>query len=74
MNIKIIRNTRAGKKTIIADLSDIDIFRSEAFYLHSNDVIYFETQKRQFVKENIQYINILGTIGNLITIILIQFR
>jgi polysaccharide export outer membrane protein len=74
MNIKIIRNTRAGKKTIIADLSDIDIFRSEAFYLHSNDVIYFETQKRRFVSENIQFISIVSTISNLITIILFQFR
>lgn len=74
LNIKIIRQTSSGKKIILADLSSLDIFRSEAYYLQSNDIIYVENQKRLFVRENLQYINILASLSNLITIILIQLR
>ncbi len=74
MNIKIVRQTAQGKKIILADLSSLDVFKSEAYYLQSNDIIYAENQKRLFVRENLQYINILASLSNLITIILIQFN
>lgn len=74
MNIKVIRNTPEGKKTILVNLNDIDVFLSEAYYLQSNDLIYVERQSRVFVRENLQYITIVTSLANLFTIIVLQFR
>lgn len=73
-DIKIIRDENGIKKTILVDLSDVDLFLSEAYYLQSNDILYVETLPRKFVRENIQYINILASLGNLFTIIFINLR
>lgn len=73
-DIKIIRDENGMKKTILVDLSDVDLFLSEAYYLQSNDILYVETLPRKFVRENIQYINILASLGNLFTIIFINLR
>lgn len=73
-NIKIIRHNGQNRKTILIDLGDIDIFKSEGYYLQSNDLIYIETQKRLFVRENLQYISIAASLVNLFTVIIIQLR
>lgn len=73
MNIKVLRNTPSGKKTILVDLSDLDFFLSEAYYLQSNDIIYVEKQTNAYLKENIQFLNIITTVVNLILIVSLRF-
>jgi polysaccharide export outer membrane protein len=72
--MKIIRDVNGEKKTIIADLSDLDVFRSEAYYLQSNDIIYIEPLQRRYVRENLQYITLFTTLINLATIIIFRAR
>lgn len=43
--VKLIRDIGASKKEIIIDLTKRDIFKSEAFYLQQNDIIYIEPSK-----------------------------
>lgn len=74
LSIKIIRDENGIKRTILVDLSDVDLFLSEAYYLQSNDIMYVETLKRTFVRENIQYINIIASLVNLYTVIAINLR
>jgi polysaccharide export outer membrane protein len=72
-NIKIIRQVGDKKITFFTDISSLDIFRSETFYLKSNDIIYVETLPKRIVRENITYISIFLTIVNTLGIFLVRF-
>lgn len=67
-NIKVIRQTGDKKTTYFMDMSSVDVFRSEAYYLKSNDIIYVEPLPRRFVKENITYVSLFLTIVNTLVI------
>lgn len=69
-NIKVIRQNGENKKTYFMDVSSIDIFRSEVYYLKSNDIIYVESLQRKFLKENLTYVSILLTLANTIAILI----
>jgi polysaccharide export outer membrane protein len=68
-NIKVIRQVGDKKMTYFIDMSSVDVFRSEAYYLKSNDIIYVEPLPRRFIKENLTYVSILLTIVNTIVIL-----
>ena len=67
-NIKVIRQTGDKKTTYFMDMSSLDVFRSEVYYLKSNDIVYVEPLPRRFVKENITYISLFLTIVNTLVI------
>lgn len=71
-NIKVIRQTGKEKVTYTADLTDVDIFKSEVYFLQSNDIVYAEKLPRSFARENITYISIFLTIVNTVGIFLLQ--
>jgi polysaccharide export outer membrane protein len=72
-NIKVIRQVGDKKITYFADISSVDIFRSEVYYLKSNDIVYVETLPKRFVRENLTYITIIATLVNTLGIFLIRF-
>jgi len=67
-NIKVIRQVGDKKTVTFVDVSSVDIFSSESFYLKSNDIVYVETLPRRFVRENSIYLNILLTLLNTVII------
>ena len=67
-NIKVIRQAGDKKITYFLDMSSVDVFRSEAYYLKSNDIIYVEPLPRRFIKENITYVSLFLTIVNTLVI------
>lgn len=69
-NIKVIRQTGDIKVTYFLDISSIDIFRSEVYYLKSNDIIYVETLNRRYVRDNITYVSLLLTLVNTLAILI----
>lgn len=69
-NIKVIRQKGDKKITYFLDISSIDIFNSEAYYLKSNDIIYVESLQRRFLKENLTYVSLLLTLVNTIAILI----
>ncbi|MFM9944868.1 MAG: polysaccharide biosynthesis/export family protein [Bacteroidia bacterium] len=72
-NIKVIRQVGDKKMTYFTDVSSIDIFRSEVYYLKSNDIVYIETLPKKIVRENITYISIFLTLVNTLGIFLVRF-
>ena len=66
--IKVIRQVGDKKVTYFMDISSVDVFRSETYYLKSNDIIYVEPLPRKFVQENYTYVNMLLTILNTLLI------
>jgi polysaccharide biosynthesis/export protein len=71
--IKVIRDVDGHKMNRVVSLSDIDVFRNSFYYMKSNDIIYVETLKRQFLRENFSYIAILSTVLNTILIVTLRF-
>ncbi|MCC6722549.1 MAG: polysaccharide biosynthesis/export family protein [Bacteroidia bacterium] len=69
-NIKVIRQKGDKKITYLLDISSIDIFNSEAYYLKSNDIVYVESLQRRFLKENLTYVSLLLTLVNTIAILI----
>ncbi len=67
-NIKVIRQTGVTKTTYFIDLSNLDAFKSEVYYLKSNDILYVETLPRRFFRENLTYVSILLTVVNTLVI------
>jgi polysaccharide export outer membrane protein len=63
--LKIIRNSNSNKKEVIfVDLNDIDIFRSKAYHLQSNDIIYVPKRKQVTLLNNLSVISIFATLTN----------
>lgn len=69
-NIKVIRQAGDKKTTYFMDMSSVDVFRSEAYYLKSNDIVYVEPLPRRYIKENITYVSLFLTIVNTLVIII----
>ncbi len=67
-NIKVIRQIGDKKTTVFLDMSSIDVFRSEVYYLKSNDIVYVEPLPRKFIKENYLYVTMFLTIINTLVI------
>lgn len=68
-NIKVLRQSGDKKTTYFLDISSIDIFRSDAYFLKSNDIVYVESLQRKFIKENLTYVSLLLTLMNTIAIL-----
>ncbi|MCB9252308.1 MAG: polysaccharide biosynthesis/export family protein [Flavobacteriales bacterium] len=72
-NIKVIRQIGEKKVTNIMDISSLDIFRSETYYLKSNDIVYIETLPKKIVRDNIAYLTLFLSIVNVLAITLNRF-
>lgn len=72
-NIKVIRQIGEKKVTIFLDISSLDVFRSDAFYLKSNDIIYVETLRRKLFRDNVAYLTLMLTIVNILSVTLTRF-
>ena len=69
-HIKVIRQVGEKKTINFVDMSSIDIFRSEFFYLKSNDILYVETLPKKLVRENAAYLTLSFSILNIILLTL----
>jgi|JI61114DRNA_FD_contig_61_131837_length_1971_multi_2_in_0_out_0_3 polysaccharide export outer membrane protein len=67
-NIKIIRQVGEKKVVTLMDMSNLDVFKSETYYLKSNDIVYVETLPKKFLKENTSYLTLTLGILNLLFI------
>lgn len=68
-NIKVIRQNGEKKTVTFMDMSSVDVFKSEAYYLKSNDIVYVESLPKKAFKENLMYITIATTLVNTFLII-----
>jgi polysaccharide export outer membrane protein len=68
-NIKVIRQAGDKKTVTFIDMSSVDVFKSDAYYLKSNDIIYVESLAKKAFKENIVYISLATTLVNTFLII-----
>ena len=68
-NIKVIRQAGDKKTVTFIDMSSVDVFKSDAYYLKSNDIIYVESLAKKAFKENIVYISLATTLINTFLII-----
>jgi hypothetical protein len=50
-------------------MSSVDVFKSDAYYLKSNDIIYVESLAKKAFKENIVYISLATSLVNTFLII-----
>jgi len=71
--IKVIREVNGNKVNKTLSLSDIDVFMDPFYYINSNDIIYVETLKRQFLRENLSYVAILSTLVNTLLLVTLRF-
>ncbi|NUM30842.1 MAG: polysaccharide export protein [Bacteroidetes bacterium] len=69
-NIKVIRQNGDKKNVYFLDISSIEIFKSEVYYLKSNDIVYIESLNRKFVKDNLTYIALFATVINTLAILI----
>jgi polysaccharide export outer membrane protein len=68
-NIKVIRQAGDKKAVTFIDMSSVDVFKSDAYYLKSNDIIYVESLPKKAFKENLIYISFATTLINTFLII-----
>lgn len=68
-NIKVIRQVGDKKIVTFMDMSSIDVFKSDSYYLKSNDIVYVESLPKKAFKENLIYISIATTLVNTFLII-----
>ena len=68
-NIKVIRQVGDKKTVTFIDMSSVDVFKSDAYYLKSNDIVYVESLPKKAFKENLIYISIATTLVNTFLII-----
>jgi len=73
-NIKIIRQIGEKKVVSMMDITSLDIFMAETYYLKSNDIIYVETLPKKFIKENTSYFTLSLGILNIIIFTIANFR
>lgn len=71
--VKVIRNHNGEKKTIFMDLTDVDVFLSEGYYLQSNDIIYVGYSGRRYSQENFQIAQFAILLTNVVLIVLSRF-
>lgn len=67
-NIKVIRQVGEKKMTYFMDISNLDVFRSESYYLKSNDIVYIETLPKKIFRDNISYLTLMFSIVNIVAI------
>ena len=68
-NIKVIRQIGDKKTVSFLDMSSIDVFKSDSYYLKSNDIVYVESLPKKSIKDNLIYLSVGTTIINLFLII-----
>lgn len=73
-NVKVIRDSANIKAGSYLDLTDIDVFKHRYYYLTSNDIVYVQTRKSQFVRENLTYVSLLATLLNTAALISLRLR
>jgi polysaccharide export outer membrane protein len=66
-NIKVIRQVGEKKMTYFMDMSNLDVFRSESYYLKSNDIVYIETLPKKIFRDNVSYLTLMFSIINIVT-------
>ncbi len=71
--IQLIREEGDIKRGHLIDISDVDVFRNPYYFVQSNDVLYVETLKRQFLRENLSYLTMLSTLINTLVILSLRF-
>jgi polysaccharide export outer membrane protein len=64
--VKIIRNVYGEKKIEILDLTSIDIFKSDYYYILPNDIIYIEPTSKVYGAKTLPFATILTTINTLV--------
>ncbi len=69
-NIKVIRQIGDKKTVSFLDMSSIDVFKSNSYYLKSNDIVYVESLPKKSIKDNLVYVSIGTTMLNLFLIII----
>jgi len=72
-NMKVIRQVGDKKMTYFIDISNLDVFRSESYYLKSNDIVYIETLPKKIFRDNISYLTLMFSIVNIIAISAFNF-
>ena len=69
-NVLIIRPTNEGEKFFRVDLTDVNILKSEAYYLLPNDVIYIEPVRYKSFRLNAPNISlILSSVTTLVIVL-----
>lgn len=70
-DVMLIRQVDSVRTVYRLNLSDQSIFKSPAFYLQPNDVVYVEPNKRKFLETNAQLITLFSGALSAISIVLV---
>lgn len=73
-NVKIMRNVEGIRKTVVLDLTNLDVFSHPYFYLESNDIVYVGDLPKRVFRENITLISTLITVVNSIAILSLRLN
>ena len=55
INVLVIREESGERKFVKLDLTSKDLFESDYYYLHSNDILYVEPGKGKFASADAWY-------------------
>jgi polysaccharide export outer membrane protein len=74
-NVMVLRPTETGTKIIHLDLTNKNLFNSEAYYLRPNDIIYVQPRKNKLFKINAQiYTMVISGISTLVLVLNLVLR
>jgi polysaccharide export outer membrane protein len=59
--VLVLRPTKTGTKTFRIDLTNIDLLKSEGFFLLPNDIVYIEPIKSKMIKINLPTVSLFLT-------------
>ncbi|MEN8225250.1 MAG: polysaccharide biosynthesis/export family protein [Bacteroidota bacterium] len=70
-DVKLFRQTDAGKEIVALDLTDPELIHSEYYYILPNDVIYVEPSSRVFGYKTLNFVSIFTLSLSMVTTILL---
>jgi polysaccharide export outer membrane protein len=70
-NIIVIRQVNDVRQVFKVNLTDASVFKSPAFYLQPNDVIYVEPNSRKFLETNVQLLSYVTVITSTVSIFIL---
>jgi polysaccharide export outer membrane protein len=70
-NIVVIRTVNDVRQTFRVNLTDASVFKSPAFFLQPNDIIYVEPNSRKFLETNVQLLSYVTVITSTLSIFIL---
>lgn len=73
VDIKVVRDSMGVKTTHFLDISNLDVFSDGCYHIGSNDIIYVETLKRRFIRENLTLLSVVSSFLNIVLLATSRF-